>query len=101
MYTEVPKEFALNGGQRIKFRKAEGRSGEVKEIRDLIRELECQRKKRTTPRMTNINEADTKRAALLLCVAMSECGQVLAGQSDTLHTDQRIQSSEAGRLNFL
>jgi len=45
MYTEVPKEFALNGGQRIMFRKAEGRSGEVKEIRDLIRELECQRRK--------------------------------------------------------
>ena len=86
MYTEIAKELALNGGQIIKFRKTEGRSGEVKEIHDLIRELECQRKKRTTPRMMNMNEADTKRVALLLCVTMSECGKVLAGQGDTLQT---------------
>ena len=46
MYTEVPKQFALNGGQRIKFRDAEGRSGGVKEIRDLIREMECQEKEK-------------------------------------------------------
>jgi hypothetical protein len=47
IYTDVLKEFALNGSQRRKFRKAEGRSGEAKEIHDLIRELGCQRKKRT------------------------------------------------------
>ena len=59
MYTDVLKEFALNGGQRRKFRKAEGRSGEVKEIHDLVRELECQRKKRRTPRMTDTNGASS------------------------------------------
>jgi len=39
MYIDVLKESALNGGQRKKFQKAEGRRGEVKEIHDLIREL--------------------------------------------------------------
>ena len=66
MCTDVPKEFILNGGQRKKFRKAEGRSGEMKEIHDLKRELKCQTKKRTTKFMTDINEADMQRAALLL-----------------------------------
>jgi hypothetical protein len=98
MYTDVPKEFALNGGQRKKLRKAEGRSGEVQEIHDLIRELECQRKKRTTAGMTDINEADRQRAALFLYVAMSGCGKVLAGQGDTVQTDLRTHSSALERL---
>ena len=51
--------------------------------------------------MTDINEADMQREALLLYVAMSECWKVLAGEGETVHTDLRTHSSALGRLIFL
>jgi hypothetical protein len=37
LYTDVRKAFTVNRGQRKNFRKAESRSDENKEIRDLIK----------------------------------------------------------------
>jgi hypothetical protein len=42
-----------------------------------------------------------KRAALLLSVAMSECGKILAGQGGTLQTDLRTHGSALGPLILL
>jgi hypothetical protein len=39
MCIHVSKQFIVKGGQRIKFRKAAGRSGKEKAIRELITEM--------------------------------------------------------------